>query len=43
MPVDFFYSPDLAYYKLAGEMPICRLITGTWQWDGQHGYRPFLQ
>lgn len=42
MPVDFRTSPELAYYKLGGEMDTCRLITGTWQLDGKHGYHPFF-
>jgi len=40
MPINFWNRPDLAYYRL-GDMDICRLITGTWQLDGKHGYRPF--
>ena len=42
MPMDFRTSPELAYYKLGGEMDTCRLITGTWQLDGKHGYHPFF-
>lgn len=42
MPVDFRTSPELAYYKLGGEMDTCRIITGTWQLDGKHGYHPFF-
>lgn len=48
MPVDFLTHPEKAYYYLGeggggeGGMKTCRLITGTWQWDGQHGYHPFF-
>ena len=42
MPVDFRSTPEVAYYKLGGDMDTCRLITGTWQLDGKHGYHPFF-
>ena len=41
MPLDFLDRRDLAYYKIGGEMETCRIITGTWQLDGHHGYHPF--
>jgi hypothetical protein len=43
MPMDFLNYPDVAYYKIGGDLKTCRLITGTWQLDGQHGYHPFFQ
>ena len=42
MPMDFFNNPELAYYKLGGELDTCRIIVGTWQLDGRHGYHPFF-
>lgn len=50
MPMDFMNHPEVAYYRLgkgkAGDeegLKTCRLITGTWQLDGLHGYHPFYQ
>jgi len=42
MPMDFLLYPEKAYYLLGGEMPVCRLVTGTWQVDGRHGYHPLF-